>query len=464
MALRVQSLRTPCSHALPAPIAIPAPTVPRLLILILASTLVALLLAEIGLRLMGQSYYWAYAKRADPVLGWRPPAYSQGWQRFEGAGLVSTNALGFRDRDHALAKPEGVLRIAVLGDSFTEAVQVPVDQTWWRLMAKTLNDAGCAKGLADPRAAAKSAPNTQSARLIHPDIEVLNFAVSGYSTAQSLLAWRSLAQAFAPDIAVLAFFIGNDINENQRALDNQPLRPYFAVQGNGIALDDRFLRSADYRSARSATGRLSQWLREHSRIVQLALQARDALRMASLAGPRDSAQAERAEVVGAREAPVPQELGVNNAVYLEPQTKDWRQAWQATAAMLGQFSVETRAAGTEPVLMIIGTGTQVHPNATARARFAAALGVEDLGYPVRRLLKIAADHQLPVINLPALWTTDPSDQRPLLHGFDGGRPGFGHWNEAGHRAAADAAATLVCRIMQPSPSMRLPAPASRPEP
>lgn len=399
---------------------------------------------------MGQSYYWAYAKRVDPLLGWRPPAYSQGWQRFEGKALIATNALGFRDREHALSKPEGVQRIAVLGDSFTEAVQVPLEETWWREMSSALNNGRCASRFADSPAAARADSGAKSASPGTSEIEVLNFAVSGYSTAQSLLAWRNMARAFSPDIVVLAFFIGNDLNENQRALDNEPLRPYFTADENGIALDDRFLLSADYRWARSVMGRLSQWLREHSRIVQLALQARDALRMSSLASPRESTEASRSEATEAQRAPVPQELGVDNAVYLEPQTEDWQQAWRATEAMLGLFSAEARADGAEPVIMIIGTGAQVHPNAKARARFAAALGVQDLGYPVRRLLRIADDHQLPVINLPALWTTEPHVQRQLLHGFDGGRPGFGHWNPAGHRAAADAATQLVCEIMEAS--------------
>ncbi len=390
---------------------------------------------------MDQSYYWAFAKRVDPVLGWRPPPYSRGWQRFEGEALIMTNALGFRDQDHVLAKRDGVRRIAVLGDSFTEAVQVPIEQTWWRRMGKTLNKGACASGVGDLPAAAEPDAEVASASPAQSDIEVLNFAVSGYSTTQSLLAWRHIAQAFSPDVAVLAFFIGNDLNENWRALDNEPLRPYVIADHNGIVLDDRFLLSADYRSARSATGRVWQWLREHSRIIQLVLQARDALRLASLAGSGASVE---------KETPEPRELGVDNAVYLEPQTKDWQQAWQATEAMIGLFSAETRAVGAEPVIMLIGTGTQVHPNATARARFAAALGIKDLGYPIRRLLKIAGDHQLPVINLPALWTSDPRYQQQLLHGFEGGRPGFGHWNATGHQAAAEAASKLLCQIMEPS--------------
>lgn len=404
----------------------------RSILLFLASTLVALLLGEFGLRLADQSYYWAMVKRPDPALGWRPPAHRTAWQRFEGRARVHTNARGFRDLEHALEKPPGTLRIAVLGDSFTEAVQVPLEETWWRVMGATLNADTC-----------QALPTER--------LEILNFAVSGYSTAQALLAWRTEASRFAPDMAILAFFIGNDLNENARALDQEPLRPYFEPASDGLRLDDGFLRSPAYRAATSLLGRAQQWLLEHSRVAQLVVQARDAWRMERLAGTRRD-QAQNPDQNG-QQPREPHEYGVDNAVYRPPGTPAWEDAWQATEAMLKAFAEETRAAGSRPILMIIGTGTQVHPNLQGRARFAAALGLDDLGYPVRRLLETAKRHRLPVLNLPARWAEPPEVGERFLYGLPGGRPGFGHWNAAGHQAAGAAAAELVCWLLtQPPPS------------
>ena len=428
----------------------PAKTL-RSLVLVIASTLVAVLAAEALLRAAGQSYYWAYAKRPDPLLGWRPPPNSRGWQRFEGAALVATNDLGFRDRDHDLIKPDDVLRVAVLGDSFSEAVQVPVEQNWWWLMAESLNSRGCGPFRADPAMRSRVGELAQGSPPGAMAVEVMSFAVSGYSTAQSLLAWREIASNFVPDVVVLAFFIGNDLNENHPALNEEPLRPYLRPDpdpgAEGLVLDTSFRDSPAYGAARAPLGRFQQWLREHSRIVQLLLQARDAMRIRSLGQnvSRAAPDLDDASAEGRRESPpLPQEPGVDNAVFAPPTTVAWRETWQATAEMLGAFADETRAAGAEPVLMLIGTGGQVHPNAAGRARFAAALGLKDLGYPVRRLLRIADRHQLPVINLPARWTRDANGQQSLRHGFAGGQPGFGHWNAVGHRAAADAVAELLC--------------------
>jgi hypothetical protein len=384
--------------------------------LLAAALAVALLLGEGLLRLAGQSYYWAIAKRSDPILGWRPPPHIAAWQRFEGAALVRTNGLGFRDDDHPRRKPPGTLRIAVLGDSFTEAVQVPIDATWWQVMTKRLRGPDCA--LAKP-------------------LETLSFAVSGYSTAQSLLAWRAHARDFAPDAAVLALFIGNDLTENHPALDAEPLRPYFRLRDGELVLDDDFRRGAVYRKATSASGQARQWLLEHSRIAQLFVQARDALRLRAFA---------KAAPPGDRAAPAaePREPGVDNAVYRPPADAVWRESWEVTEAMLAAFAREVRSAGAEPVLMLIGTGAQVHPDPRVPRGFAAALGLADLGYPVRRLLDAAERHGMAVLNLPALLAAQAERDDALLHGFPGGRPGLGHWNAAGHAAAGAAAAALLC--------------------
>jgi hypothetical protein len=386
-------------------------------LLLIVSVLVALLLAEVVLRLAGQSYYWAIGKRPDPELGWRPPPNAAAWQRFEGAALVETNGLGFRDRDHPLRGPDGGLRIAVLGDSFTEAVQVPIDRTWWRRMESILNAEACG-------GAASSSP-----------VEVLNFAVSGYSSAQSLLAMRRYALRFAPDVVLLAFFTGNDLVENSPELDADPMRPYVHRDGvgGGLRIDRAFLQGDDYRAATSWRGRIGRWFVERSRLLQLWQQARDAVRQAEAATVQPSGG-------------VAQEPGVDNRLYSPPQTEAWRDAWARTELILAAFAEEARAAGAQPVLLIIGTAAMVHPDGGGVGRFAASLGVEDLGYPVRRLIGLSAALGVPALNLPAIMADRAEREGTPLHGFEGAIPGFGHWNIDGHEVAGQAAARLICEL------------------
>jgi hypothetical protein len=389
----------------------------RTFALSLLATLLALLLGEGVLRLAGQSYYWAVAKQPDASLGWRPGAGISAWQRLEGAALVQTNARGFRDRDHdAEERPPGLVpvRVVVLGDSFAEAVQVPLEQTWWRLMEAELNAGACA-------------PADRPGPPARP-FEVLSFAVSGYSTAQSLLAWRHEALVLDPDIVVLALFLGNDLVENSPLLDDEPMRPYLLAAGDDLTLDAAFLSSPEYRFRTSFAGRLLAWVTRHSYLAQTLVQARHVVMLRAEAGAE----------------PPPGEPGVDSGVFRVPDDAAWRDAWRVTERIIAAFAGEVRATGAHPVLMVVGTAGQVHPDPRVVAALAARIGVPDLGYPVRRLLQAADIAGLPVINLPETMAAEAERLGTPLHGFDNAIPGFGHWNAAGHRVAAAAATRAVC--------------------
>ncbi|MGZ6228253.1 MAG: SGNH/GDSL hydrolase family protein, partial [Candidatus Binataceae bacterium] len=89
------------------------------LALILAGVALAFIVAEVAVRVSSLAktnlYTW------DAYRGWGLKPGASGWQREEGAGFVSVNRAGFRGPQWTIAKPPGTLRIAVVGDSFTEA-------------------------------------------------------------------------------------------------------------------------------------------------------------------------------------------------------------------------------------------------------------------------------------------------------------------------------------------------------
>lgn len=59
-------------------------------------------------------------------------------------------------------------------------------------------------------------------------IEVLNFGVQGYGTAQELMTLRHHVWQFSPDLIILGFYPGNDIRNNYKPLEHDHLRPYFS--------------------------------------------------------------------------------------------------------------------------------------------------------------------------------------------------------------------------------------------
>jgi hypothetical protein len=98
--------------------------------------LFALVFLEATLRILGVSFQDFY--KADPVRGVAHRPGAEGWFRREGRQYIVINREGFRDREHASKKPAGTYRIAVLGDSFTEALQVGLEDTFASVLEREL--------------------------------------------------------------------------------------------------------------------------------------------------------------------------------------------------------------------------------------------------------------------------------------------------------------------------------------
>src|SRR6476659_8509853 len=195
------------------------------LLLVAGAILVALLIAEVALRVSGFSYFSPYAPDQDVGYSLRPGA--EGWWKKEGLTYVKINSHGFHDREHTIAKPPDTLRIAVVGDSFTEALQVPLEKAFWSVMEPKLQH--CLQP-----ASAK--------------VEVLNFGVSGFSTAQELVLLQKRVWQFSPDVVVLLVTTGNDVRDNSPTLNpqrEQPI-PYFVFQNGTLVLDDSQLSARNH--------------------------------------------------------------------------------------------------------------------------------------------------------------------------------------------------------------------------
>src|SRR3954451_24733872 len=119
-----------------------------------------------------------------------------GWYTREGRSWVAINSDGFRDVEHAVEKPPDVYRIAVIGDSYVEALQVNRDEMFTNHIAPAA--ANC-DALAGKR------------------IETLTFGVSGYGTAQELLMLREKVFKYSPDLVLLVFTTNNDVSDNFKA-------------------------------------------------------------------------------------------------------------------------------------------------------------------------------------------------------------------------------------------------------
>lgn len=100
---------------------------------------------------------------------------------------ITSNSHGMRGDEVTLRKPDGVFRIAGLGDSVMFGWGVCDDETYLEVLERELNAVPD-----DPRV-----------------FECLNFAVPGYNTAMEVAVFERRALAFDPDLVILQV-INND--------------------------------------------------------------------------------------------------------------------------------------------------------------------------------------------------------------------------------------------------------------
>lgn len=379
----------------------------------------SLLLAECGLRLasVGRPVF----HRPDGTYGMVLIPGAEGWFVNEGRAHVTVNADGFRDVAHAKAKPAGTLRIAVLGDSFTEALQVPREEAYWSVLGEELR--------ACPALAGR-------------EVEMMSFGVSGYSTAQAFLLLQRRVWAWSPDVVVLGFQTGNDLADNHPAL-GAAAAPFYRLEGAQLVLDTSRARSL------GTGGRATLWMIRHSRVLQLVNQVRLNLAQCGKVG----ACGEDLDLARG-------EAGLRNQIYLPPADETWREAWRVTEALLRAMRDDVAAHGARFFLVTLSNGIQVHPDVAVREEFRTRLGAADLFHADRRLGELAAAAGIPALALAPIFAERAAKDRTYLHGFTGANLGKGHWNRVGHRAAAEAIAPWMCQTL----AAPAPAPPSMPAP
>ena len=172
-------------------------SLPQKILLLVAGTLFGLLLAEGIVRLSQLAPEVVLVQEGrfrlspNPKIGYEPvPNYD-----YEGTTdsfydyVGKSNRLGFRDRDHDVEKPEGIFRILLLGDSVSVGQGVrDIERTYPVILEKYLK----ARGL---------------------NVELLNFAVTGYNTQQEVWTLHDKGLDFDPDLVL----VGYCLNDRKRS-------------------------------------------------------------------------------------------------------------------------------------------------------------------------------------------------------------------------------------------------------
>jgi len=368
---------------------------------------------------------------------------------------VRTNAAGFRGGPLPGAKPAGVYRIVVLGDSFTFGFGVRERQAWPARLAALLN-----------------ARTGGASR-----VEVVNLGVPGTGPRDYLWHLAHTGLALQPDLVVIGFFANdvNDVYQLDRFGMRSPLFALAALQDGGLAPRPWWKRAADaalpnlYALGARATSRLASAgpgeAHAAARAAGPAPAADPDTMIAALGaryGRRDAVVA-RYRALSARDraalaafvagAPLGEDMrpALLLAALVDPDAEadgvllrsaERRQAWSTTARLLRRMVRLARGAGADTAIVVMPASEQID-----RARWPV---LEDVGFrldpamladttEVDAVRGVAADEGATVVDLVRAFRAH-RDAGLYFRSDE-------HWNARGQAfAAARIASALTPRI------------------
>lgn len=220
------------------------------------SLIISILMLEFCLAVAGIGEE-EYLKR-DSEFGWvMMPKKHITW-RHEGYSTTRVNSAGMMDREFPIEKSAKTLRIAVVGDSYVEALQVPREKNFCRLIEQSFS-----------RDAAEAGKK----------IEVLNFGISAYNVAQIYMRLKNLALKYRPDIVILAESVDSTRYLSPEGGGFFRARPTFTLNAKNELVSDYSRQNAWLASAEGVRVSSTAWLREHSHIWGVVAKAAEQINM-----------------------------------------------------------------------------------------------------------------------------------------------------------------------------------------
>ncbi|RME71973.1 MAG: hypothetical protein D6784_14305 [Chloroflexi bacterium] len=394
--------------------------------LLVAGVVIPLLLLEFGVRLT----HLAPPPQPNPTI-WEPHPLFGWWHIPNSGGIfhsdfnefeteVRINARGLRDRDIGYDNPTAALRILSLADSFGEALQVNLPETYHKQLETRLS-----QSLGRP-------------------VEVINAGVGGWGTDQEAIFYVAEGFRYRPDVVLLAFFTRNDAVNNYGPLEiarngGSQQKQFFTLSPTGELIPPRQTDPAE--AAPSSPGEeeadppllpLADTLWRHSDLYRFAMPyLRDIPAVLKTLGPTGILGGEA--VIRARHPATP----VPFYVYQSPPDEQFEAAWSLTGAIIRGLRDEVERRGARLVVVIIAAPEQVYPEqwAGVLAAHPSMQGLTwDLDLPNRRLSAILEQEGIPYLDLLPVFRKAASrpDTPPLHFRHDQ------HWTPAGHRLAAEA--------------------------
>ncbi|MBN1866598.1 SGNH/GDSL hydrolase family protein [Candidatus Sumerlaeota bacterium] len=285
------------------------------LVLLAVSLLVALLLAEAGVRIVSPQPLAGimYSDSAECGFWNLPNLRGKAFQseprlpRYR----ITTDSRGYRGaRPVSVPKAPDTKRLVVLGDSFVFGVGVEDDQTFPAQTERLLNEGETGE-----------------------PFEAVNAGCPGWGTENELAFWRARRRELDPDLLVVAFF-RNDLGDNARHL-------LFQVRDGRLAFEPTRTMGRAKRIARLIP--FYSFLSEHSHLVNLL--RRSAVRFFLEPPPTDGPKSDEPDRGAAETRTPPTEAAPGENPALEERLRLF-------SLLMGALVDEARSEGI-PVLVLL---------------------------------------------------------------------------------------------------------------
>jgi hypothetical protein len=312
---------------------------------------------------------------------------------------LTTNSLGFRGPEWTIPKPDGVKRIAVLGDSFVESRSYEEHRIFCGRLESLLN----------------AVPNGER-------WEVMNLGMSGHNTATELALYEKLVTPLEPDYVLVCVTISNDIRDNIPELSRNNVL-YCDLSDAGELIPQLPYREED----RELKSRSKFYLWQKAKVQMLIDKVRNLEAMAEVTDPVAHTRARKLE----------------EAKWLTqvPLDEQYERAWEHTEKLLEQFEKRVSQHGSRLILVSIPNAWQIHPELFERMKQSQSdSDVFEIDQPVERFASISQKLGIPLIDLVSPFR-DECDSHCQRDGREATAEllflnGIGHFTEFAHQLTA----------------------------
>jgi hypothetical protein len=383
----------------------------------------SLLVVESGLRLIEATPFWRILPVVQPIPG--QPDKDFGFESTPGAGGIWTtehrarlqiNSLGLRDVEREPAKPAGVFRVGLLGDSMVEAAQVSQEATFAALAEGRLRASGY-------------------------NVELINLGIAGPSPIRQLWRLEKRGYSLGLDLAIANSAASSFLSGV--LLDDSEMPAYVHIGNGQLAVGYGFRQRFSQRHVDDLLGRLFVGLYQNSPVFRM-LYFRSQQPLATLLGLmvpsaaiRPPTQAPTTSTSDAARLACDQTIAA-----LRPMLYLWRDhhpelLWAATARFLDDFAESVRVHGVRVFYAIRGI-----PLSSLDCSEATSMRADLLLHMHQQF----SDRGMRLIDWSAVISEIPEGPSDLsrLHGF-GVHKGAGHLNFDGHRVWATALINVLKR-------------------